>query len=57
MEDESNGRERDVEGRYGALYEQRMNPFAEVRVSMCVCVRERVRKGERLRRGRERETL
>ena len=43
MEDESNGRERDVEGRYGALYEQRMNPFAEVRVSMCVCVRERKR--------------
>ena len=43
MEDESNGRERDVEGRYGALYEQRMNPFAEVRVSMCVCVREKER--------------
>ena len=30
MEDESSGRDRDMEGRYGALYEQRMNPFEEV---------------------------
>ena len=37
MEDESSGRDRDrdVEGRYGALYEQRMNPFAEVRRTVC----------------------
>ena len=32
MEDErEGGRDREVEGRYGAIYEQRMNPFAEVR--------------------------
>ena len=34
MEDEGSGRDRDrdmdMEGRYGALYEQRMNPFEEV---------------------------